>query len=144
MHVLYLPSAFSDTIRSISFTKWVKSRGRHIYVSDLRHSQILAVNHKATCCVSWLDFGSLRTEGVYFAPAATPKESVFHAQGEYQPELWACRTQMALCRTLSVSQAQKQCLNTCIVSNDLWSLFHSLSFSVFFFKSCVDWFHLTR
>lgn len=47
-------TAFSDILLSIMYyallPNWVKSRGRHTYFSDLRHSQPLAVNHKATCC----------------------------------------------------------------------------------------------
>lgn len=56
MMCISLPASKTQTQSSVTsyLQLWLqnggKNRGRHIYFSDLRHSQFLAVNHKATCC----------------------------------------------------------------------------------------------
>lgn len=87
-------------------TEWVKSKGRHIYFSDLRHSQLLAVNHKATCCqLCVVTCASVACEQKAFILLQLPHpRKVFFCKGEYQLEIWVCRTQMAVHRPQLISQ----------------------------------------
>lgn len=61
----------------------------------------------AVCCD--LQFSSLRTEGIYFSPAATPKESVFLQRGV------PARTQ-SLQNPLSMCSSLLAFIDLCVVS----------------------------
>lgn len=81
----------NSIINSI-FKKWL-SRGRHIYVSDLRHSQLsqlLAVNHTAACCqlcVVTCASAACEQKAFILLQLPHPKKVFFTQRGEYQSEL---------------------------------------------------------
>lgn len=125
-------------------TEWVKSEGRHIYFSHLRHSQLLAVNHKATCCqLCVVTCASVACEQKAFILLQLPHpRKVFFCKGEYQLELRVCRTQMAVHRPQLISQrVPKRSVETNTLPSVICHDFHSSFNSVY---ACIDWFRLTR
>lgn len=106
VHVWFSICHQAHLILSRVCAKWVKREGRHIYSSDLRHSQLLAVNHEATCCqLCVVTCASVACEQKAFILLQLPHpRKVFFCKGEYQLELWACRTQMAVHRPQLISQ----------------------------------------
>lgn len=129
MHVYVSPcqqranKVFNDVPFAITCQKMAQSRGRHIYSPDLRHSSLLAVNHKATCCqlcVVTCASAACEQKAFILLQLPHPGKSVFQTKGEYQQELRACRTQMVVCKELLLPQrkAQEQSINTDIVLCD--------------------------
>lgn len=84
---------WSDIIKSITQTTWVRSRRLIIYVCDLIEFQLLDVSQKSRCCqLSVLTSPANRSLSFFFfffAPVATPKKRLFQrAPARHQQACW--------------------------------------------------------
>lgn len=145
VHVCFYVCHRAHPIPSRVCTEWVKSKGRHIYFSDLRHSQLLAVNHKATCCqLCVVTCASVACEQKAFILLQLPHpRKVFFCKGKHQLELLSLQNPDG-CPQTTINIAErdpKGSVETHSHSSVFCYDFHSSFNSIY---ACIDWFRLTR